>query len=96
MGDLGVVAGRRRDVDEVELVRLGREQRPVVGVDASARQVRPARARAAACGNVGDRDDLDVAGAGAPLLITGRVPLLHDEAVADQCAAKLLHVQLDH
>jgi hypothetical protein len=65
---------------------LGLEQRRVVGVDA---RVGPGGGSGGASvgGDVGDRNDLDV----GALPVSGGVPLVHDESVADYGSAQLLH-----
>src|ERR1700690_2418514 len=88
-----MVAGGHGDVDEVEAAGFGGEEGLVVGIHADAGPLLP-RQFAPGFRDVGDRDDVDVARAVAflALLIASRVAALHDEAVSDERAAKLVHV----
>jgi hypothetical protein len=81
MCDRSVVAGRRCDVDELEVLRLGLEERLQIAVDACLRQ--HLTSLLAACRtDVGNRDDFKHLGCSE---VRGNVPLLGNESESDEC-----------
>jgi hypothetical protein len=80
MCDRCVIARGRRDIDEIEVPRLGREQRLGIGIDARARQDR-ARLITTRSAHVGDRNDLELIRRGK---IRRYVALLGDESKPDK------------
>ena len=91
VGDGGVVAGRRRDVDEVEAPVLRGQEREVAEVETSVGQI-VARAIEARSAWVGDRDDLERAFAGTSITIRWEVTALCNGSVPDDGTAQWTHL----
>jgi hypothetical protein len=80
VGDGGVVARRRRDVDEIEAAGLGGEQGLGIRINPSLRQ-HLAGALAAGRADLGNRDDFEQLGRGE---VRGHVALLGNESEPDE------------
>ena len=85
--DGGVVAGGRRDVDEVEPLALGPQERLEVAVQPHARD-RVAGAGAPGLADVGHGDDLDVAARARALEVGRNMPITRNEPVTHDGAAE--------
>ena len=88
--DGGVIARRRADVDEVEVLGFGLEEREVIGVDPGLGQ-RFLGLVAAGFADVSDGDDLDVLRSGRTLRalkISGDVTFAGNKAVTDDSASQ--------
>ena len=92
VGDFGVMGRRRGDVQEIQLARLGSEQRGMVRVDAGEGK-HLMRCLPAGFTDVSNGRDLDCSAVAHMLCVGGRVALARDESVANYRAAQwLLHV----
>ena len=89
VGDLGMGIGWRRDIDEIEIALLAKEQILPRPVDPCLREL-PMCLELPLDANVSKRNNLEISEIRRALLVAGRVPLGRNETETDAGPTKLV------